>query len=243
MNFAVGDLDMLRTLAQETGGRPIVYRNDIGREIEQVVRDASAYYLIAYESPHQDDGRFHRVTVRVKRPHAAVFARPGYWSPNRRSALRAAPQLATAIPPPVREAVNRLADSLRPNADEPAEAPRRVRMPQEVHAAAAGGIIAVPTIALARGRLVGDPVIRREFRRTDTIVVRAATTGEPSVTARLLDFQGRPLTDMSVTTAVGRCELTLALGSLGAGDYVIELSARTAADQAQQFVAFRLAAR
>jgi hypothetical protein len=37
--------------------------------------------------------------------------------------------------------------------------------------------------------------------------------------------------------------MTLALGSLGAGDYVIELSARGTTGAAQQFVAFRLLAR
>src|SRR5262249_54143436 len=46
MNFSVGDRDMLRALAMETGGRAIVYRNDIARQIEQIVRDSRAYYLI-----------------------------------------------------------------------------------------------------------------------------------------------------------------------------------------------------
>src|SRR5262249_34975857 len=80
MNFAIGDRDMLEALALETGGRPIVERNDIRRELQRIVRDASAYYLIAYESPHPEDGKFHRVTVKVKRPRTAVSARTGYWS-------------------------------------------------------------------------------------------------------------------------------------------------------------------
>src|SRR5262249_22077273 len=151
--------------------------------------------------------------------------------------------LAPAISPEVQAAVNRLAESLRPDAEEPVEAPRRIRMPEASAAPKPAVLVSAPTIALARGRIVGDPVVRREFRRTDTIVVRAQTAGDAAVTARLLDRQGKPLTDMPVTAAAGGCELTLPLGNLGAGDYVIELSARGTAGAAQQFVAFRLLAR
>jgi hypothetical protein len=247
MNFSVGDRDMLRALAEETGGRAIVYRNDLRRQIDQIVRDSRAYYLIAYETPHPDDGKFHRVAVRVKRPRAAVFARPGYWSPKHGQNTDGAPSLAPVISPEVQAAVNRLADSLRPNAEEPTEAPRRIHIPDASTSSAAArppALLAAPTIALARGRFVGDPVVRREFHRTDTIVVRAATTGDAAVTARLLDQHGKPLTDIPVTRgADGACQLTLPLGNLGAGDFVVELSARGTADTAQQFVAFRLLAR
>jgi VWFA-related protein len=240
MNASVGDRDMLRALAEETGGRAIVYRNDIGREIQQIVRDASAYYLIAYESPHPEDGKFHRVTVRVKRPRATVFARTGYWSFKRGESTDVVLAPVPVASAAVQEAVNRLADSLRPNADEPAEAPRRVIMPEPVKAPAPPRMLAAPTVALVRGRTVGSPVGRREFRRTDTIVVRAETTKEPAVTARLLDRHGQPLTDVPATSTAGACEVTLALGNLGPGDYVIEISARAPAESIQQYVAFRV---
>jgi len=38
----------------------------------------------------------------------------------------------------------------------------------------------------------------------------------------------------------GVCELTLPLGSLGPGDYVIELSARAGEKAASQYIAFRV---
>jgi hypothetical protein len=99
------------------------------------------------------------------------------------------------------------------------------------------------TISVSRGRLVGEPATRREFRRTDTLVVRAdvhpsgASAGqggvEPvTVSGRLLDRRGRPLTDLPLTPAAATPELRLALGNLGPGDYVIEL--------AQQYIAFRV---
>src|SRR5438045_3519716 len=116
-------------------------------------------------------------------------------------------------------------------------------MPEAAVPAAPPPLLSPPTVALAHGRIVGSPVARHEFRRTDTIVIRAATSGGPAVTARLLDHVGKPLTEVPVSAADGGCELTLPLGSLGAGDYVIELSARGTAAAAQQFVAFRLLAR
>jgi VWFA-related protein len=231
--------EMLRALALETGGRAIVDRNDIQGALDQVVRDASAYYLIAYESPRPDDGKFHRVTVRVTRPRATVFARPGYWAFKRDQTAEIA-SAAPSVPPAVQTAINHLADSLRPNADEPAEPRRRIVMPQPPAAAVAARLLAAPIIAVMHGRTVGGPAVRSEFRRTDTLAVRAATTGAPAVTARLLNHLGQPLVDLPVTLADGECQLTLPLGSLAQGDYVIELSALAGTEAAQQLVAFRV---
>ena len=87
---------------------------------------------------------------------------------------------------------------------------------------------------------MGDPVSRREFRRTDTLVIRAATVRTPAVSGRLLDRRGQPLTDLPVTPAAESCELRLALGNLGPGDYVIELCARVGDESAPQYIAFRV---
>ena len=93
---------------------------------------------------------------------------------------------------------------------------------------------------------------RREFHRTDILVVQAAllrssgasagqVAAEPvAVSGRLLDRHGQPLTDLPVTSGAEVCQLRLALGSLGPGDYVIELSARAGDDMAQRYVAFRV---
>jgi len=243
MNFSVGDHDMLRALAFETGARAIVQRNDIGGELQRIVRDASAYYLIAYESPHRDDGKFHRVTVRVARPRTTVFARTGYWAFKRGGTPEGPASLAPVVPPAVKDAVNRLADSLRPNADEPAEAPSRVHMPAPPAPPKKTPLLAAPTVAVARGRTESDPVARREFRRSDTVVFRAAVAGAPDTSARLLNPVGQPLADLRAVVAAGVCEVTVPLGSVGAGDYVLEMSAKTGDEAAQQFVAFRVLAR
>jgi hypothetical protein len=239
MNFTVGDRDMLRTLAQETGGRAVVYRNDLQTEIHRIVRDASAYYLLSYESPHPDDGKFHRVTVRVKRPRATVFARTGYWSMKRGQRLESPSSRAPVVPPAVREAVDRLADSLRPNADEPAEAARRIAMP-EPPVTRPAPVLSPPALSLARGGWVGEPVSRREFRRSDTIVASVTTSGTPTVTARLLSHDGQRLADLPVTASSDACEVRLALPNFGPGDYVLAFLAAGAAESAEQYVAFRV---
>jgi VWFA-related protein len=220
--------EFMKILALETGGRAII-QNDIASALGQVIRDSRAYYLLAYESPHPTDGKFHKVSVRVKRPHANVFARTGYWAFKRGENTVSIPAAMEPVPVEVQAAFDRLADSLRPDAGEPSET-RRVIMPP---AAPAADIAAAPIVALARGRAVGEPVARREFHRTDTIVVRFAAVRTPSAAGRLLDRRGKMLTELPLTAGSEIAELRLALGSLGAGDYVIAL--------AQQYIAFRVA--
>lgn len=74
----------------------------------------------------------------------------------------------------------------------------------------------------------------------ESSVTSAGQAGvEPvAVSGRLLDRRGQPLTDLPV--ASGALEIRLALGSLGPGDYVIELTTKRGDTAAQQFVAFRL---
>ena len=74
-------LNTLRELADNTDGRAIVNRNDLGRAMSQIVRDQSAYYLVGYTSSQApQDGKFHEIRVRVKRPGMQVRARRGYWA-------------------------------------------------------------------------------------------------------------------------------------------------------------------
>jgi VWFA-related protein len=218
--------EFMRIVAAETGGRAI-FSNDVTSALGQVIRDSRAYYLIAYESPHPDDGKFHGVTVRVKRRGAAVFARSGYWAYKRGENSVAPSATLAAVSPAVQAAIEQLADSLRPDAGEPADGRPRVKMPQADAAPAAA-----PVVALVRGRIVEEPIARREFRRTDTLDIRAGSVRTPVTSGRLLDRRGQPLTDLPVVAETEVPELHLALGNLGPGDYVVEL--------AGQYVAFRV---
>ena len=90
-------IDTLRVLAEETDGRAIVNRNDLDGGLRQIVRDASAYYLLGYNSTQAPtDGKFHEIKVKVKRPGLQVRARKGYWALN-------AADYARAIAPPAPE--------------------------------------------------------------------------------------------------------------------------------------------
>ena len=103
--------DTLRVLAEETDGRAIVNRNSLAQGLAQIVRDSSFYYLLGYTSTQaQNDGKFHEIKVRVKRPGVEVRARKGYWALTAADAIKAAnptPDLAK----PVAQALATLATS------------------------------------------------------------------------------------------------------------------------------------
>jgi VWFA-related protein len=104
--------DTLRVLAEETDGRAIVNRNDLAPALAQVVRDASAYYLLGYTSTQTDsDGKFHEISVRVRRRGLDVRARKGYWAATVADAIRAATP-AAGPPRRVEQALAAIATSV-----------------------------------------------------------------------------------------------------------------------------------
>ena len=73
-----GRLNSLRTLAEATDGLAIVDSNNLAGGMKRIVDDLSSYYLLGYYSNAKLDGKFHAITVRVKRPGVQVRARRGY---------------------------------------------------------------------------------------------------------------------------------------------------------------------
>jgi VWFA-related protein len=85
----------LRTMAGVTDGLAII--GDLATGLQRVVDDLSSYYLLGYYSPAKQDGKFHRITVRVKRPGVQVRARSGYLAAKLAPGARpAAPALSDA---------------------------------------------------------------------------------------------------------------------------------------------------
>lgn len=80
----------LRTLAGATDGLAIVASNDLGGGLRRAVADLSSYYLLGYYSTGKLDGRFHSITVHVKRPGVQVRARRGYLAATPGAAVTAA---------------------------------------------------------------------------------------------------------------------------------------------------------
>jgi VWFA-related protein len=104
--FLGASLDTLRALALETDGRAILNRNDLDVGMKQIMRDSSAYYLIGYTSTQaKSDGKFHPISVRVKRPGVQVRARKGYWAYTADDVARATAPKKPGAPPAVEAAL------------------------------------------------------------------------------------------------------------------------------------------
>jgi VWFA-related protein len=73
----------LRTLALQTDGFAVLDTNNLDKALARIVQDTGAYYLLGYYSTNTKlDGRFRKLTVRVKRPGVVIRARPGYLAPT-----------------------------------------------------------------------------------------------------------------------------------------------------------------
>jgi VWFA-related protein len=70
---------VLGRLAKETGGFLIDNTNDLGKGVARMQAERTTYYLLGYQPTNTAaDGKFRRVSVKVKRPRVTVRARPGY---------------------------------------------------------------------------------------------------------------------------------------------------------------------
>lgn len=78
-----GSVVASRIVAAETGAIAIMNTSNYGGNFRRIVRDHSAYYVVAFSSSAADDGKMHRVQVRVKgRPDLSVRTRSGYQAPT-----------------------------------------------------------------------------------------------------------------------------------------------------------------
>jgi hypothetical protein len=93
-------------MAVDTDGIAVVNSNDIDRGMRRIVEDLTSYYLLGYYSTNsKPDGRYRRITVRVKRPGVDVRARKGYRAPSEEDvAARNAATAPASGPPSAAEA-------------------------------------------------------------------------------------------------------------------------------------------
>ena len=104
--------DTLRSISDETDGKAIVNRNTLEQGLQAVIRDSSSYYLLGYTSQTPNDGKFHQITVRVKRRDVNVRARRGFWAVSPDDAIRAATP-APEVAKPVQTALASIATSVQ----------------------------------------------------------------------------------------------------------------------------------
>jgi VWFA-related protein len=91
----------LAALARGTAGRTA--RGALGATLGAAAADARNYYWVTFDSGAGHDGRFHRIAITVKRPHAIVRAREGFWAPSAIAERLAAEAAAPLAPLPVPE--------------------------------------------------------------------------------------------------------------------------------------------
>jgi VWFA-related protein len=72
----------LRLMAEETGGTAIYNTNSIDEALERMNSDFGTYYSLGYMPSHSDQGRYHRIEVRVKNGERGlkIRHRTGYRS-------------------------------------------------------------------------------------------------------------------------------------------------------------------
>jgi VWFA-related protein len=104
--------DVLHALADQTGGRQFS-NNYPAIALREVVKNASAFYLLGYASQKNPaDGKFHKIAVHVKRPNVDVKSRTGYYAPSSVEMESAKKKAAeNTAPPEISKALSKLVDS------------------------------------------------------------------------------------------------------------------------------------
>jgi VWFA-related protein len=82
MNANFASQEVMGTLSSDTGGKAFFDSNDFAPAFAQVQKDSSAYYAIGFHSSNPlRDGRFRKLTIKIKRPGIKLEYRPGYYAP------------------------------------------------------------------------------------------------------------------------------------------------------------------
>jgi VWFA-related protein len=82
MNANFATQEVMSTLSTDTGGKAFFDSNDFAPAFAQVQKDTSAYYAIGFHSTNlARDGKYRKLSVKVKRPGVKIEYRPGYYAP------------------------------------------------------------------------------------------------------------------------------------------------------------------
>ena len=202
--------ESLRTMADATDGIAIVQTGNLTAGMQRIVEDLSSYYLMGYYSTQELDGKFHRLTVRVKRPGVRVRARSGYLAATRgdeAKAREAATAAANAKPIDLR--AKAIEHSLGTLATFSRERPLRLHVVTGYLPSGAATLWGIAEVPAATGR-------------HDWIEGGQAD-------AALVDSSGKNIATQRVTIPAGARSLKFAFGpglTLAPGDYQVQLRAK-----------------
>lgn len=75
---AIAGAQGLRNVANATGGISAVNTNNFAAGLDKILARSLGYYTIGYSPSEKFDAKFHKISVKVKRDNAHVYARAGY---------------------------------------------------------------------------------------------------------------------------------------------------------------------
>jgi hypothetical protein len=197
----------LQTMADITDGRVVLDASFLESGFRRMVEDLSSYYLVGYYSNAKPDGRFHRITVRVKRPGVQVRARAGYLAATAAEASR---RVSPGVSSPDSAEAQLVTRALNPLAALARERPVRVQ-----------AAVAWTPAGTAVVRIVTE--MSRDTSRGDDWGKGA------QITARLLDAARNAVAVGTGSSAPGAfmTQLTLTPNApLTAGEYELEIRAK-----------------
>jgi len=70
----------LRTVANATGGVSSVNTNNFRAGLDKILSRSEGYYLLGYSPSENFDAKFHKISIKVRREGAHVYAREGYFA-------------------------------------------------------------------------------------------------------------------------------------------------------------------
>jgi hypothetical protein len=202
--------DSLRTMADATDGLAVVQNGDLSAGMRRIVEDLSSYYLLGYYSTRDLDGKFHRLTVRVKRPGVRVRARTGYLAATRGDEAKAkAAATAMAGAKPVDARAEAVKGSLSTLGIFSRERPLRVRVATGYLPSGVATIWGVAEVPAATGQ--------------------HDWSGGGQADAALIDASGKTVITEPLTIAAGARSLRFSFGSratLAPGEYQVQVRAK-----------------
>jgi VWFA-related protein len=68
----------IQLLAEQTGGMAVINANDVGPSLDRIAYDFNSFYSLGYTPPHNGDGRYHKITVKLKKKGLELRHRAGY---------------------------------------------------------------------------------------------------------------------------------------------------------------------
>jgi VWFA-related protein len=202
--------DSLRTMADATDGLAVVQAGNLSAGMQRIVEDLSSYYLLGYYSTEELDGKFHKLTVRVKRPGVRVRARTGYLAATRGDDAKAkAAATAIAAAKPVDLRAKAVEQSLSMLGIFSRERPLRMHVAAGYLPSGVATIWGVAEVPAATGQ--------------------HDWSGGGQADATVIDSSGQTILTERLTIAPGARSLRFTLGSratLAPGDYQVQIRAK-----------------